>query len=1359
MKNLDLYLKVFAVAALLALPSVRALAQVSPPPGPTTPTLDFLESVQAYAEAAAKTMQQGATIADSTQTQLNKGLQVLEDFPGKIKLDASALQKEKNEPNIAIAREDEFGPDEQTVDQIAAKFKTLFLIYPFDIINKYPNDTTAIRKAYEDEGRRFGDDAILEMYLVVRNLEDRMEELKKEFDALSACYVQSDTSSGSALCQGASDDGSSQAIWGNYAKMNIIYDQMLQIAEELYAIKAQYEVAQAMRRGLEPLEENMQDQNSDAGTSGGESTETPSEKSADASDVLHYSRSFSGAHAQLWSSKELTTTAEPVVVEQETVAATENKKEIGKFDIVKAKPSVIYTPLTGTIDKFKELAISANTYDQILLAKNLHNLKQQMPGMRESFVEANKMKQMHEKAIEKLKESETCIVNYLGKYYADPQKVWLGSGCHYSGTKVICRTDRKMTAQNLQTLKTGDISCPDGSGQICSSFIVNEYGKRGGFSGWLISAYKTAKAEKTVEINQEDISPAMFDLNNTAKLDDFNDPEKMTKKGLSDVEVSDSPWVTPSKSLEFESQSREADMVVWQIGAEGAKALGKDMASSNPKWGTVTNPYPIWNDEKYFYDQYLEEKYRNMKLFIQGLDMSEVILQASQQISDSLTGTMVQGLSIVKAKSFNSQVFGKTKSLMENAQEDSEENPIQKVRAENELKLRQTEVAFDQKMLKLEKSKQGVYDVLDEHSIELSDQKKAYNESVSEAKTAEVMIDSQHTALKINQNRKSILKDLVSGFASQSESLIAENKQSGAKAVKAQEDMEVQIEFSREKIDDAKNDLENVEQNIEQAKSNYALEASKIEDANLQQINKALIAMETGSTAPLLGQNPLFKQALNDTPNAGALQKVILSAVVALADNYAGKAKQQMIEKIDEAYAEIEELGEDRYKPVNHELLVEIHQDLINELKNMPTLEAIDTTLPIGAINTAVSALYQNYLTSAICGDGLCMAVDEEYFVGLPPKSRDFMAPNKIVTSYTAPLREVVHFDLVDYHNLVKSDNGETTRGEFLNYGQDLPQIWEKILNSKGFVERDVDISKFLRNNAHAGDMLLRGGTYPCKIAKRIIDIGNGGFLVYMDEGEDVPVCKGIKSAVMYSNGNIQLVFNNGDRGLAHSVVEKPDYQASELSQLLKYNQGVAVSEKMTEIANFFEDLEGETDPDEYGVKGRLFENALLDRNQFGNYLTFVEMESVYQNGIDELDVKLDESREKINEQLSKVGHQLKKGFDLADDETYDAIMKLLDQHKNKVMNAAINDVNQISAENDYLKERKDKLLNLIKAMQMDSDELLQISDNVTADEAFAEQIKQKQTDQKVMGKFKEEAQAEFEKQLESFEEPYCAVY
>lgn len=59
----------------------------------------------------------------------------------------------------------------------------------------------------------------------------------------------------------------------------------------------------------------------------------------------------------------------------------------------------------------------------------------------------------------------------------------------------------------------------------------------------------------------------------------------------------------------------------------------------------------------------------------------------------------------------------------------------------------------------------------------------------------------------------------------------------------------------------------------------------------------------------------------------------------------------------------------------------------------------------------------------------------------------------------------------------------------------------------------------------------------------------------------------------------------------------------------------------------------------------------------------------------------------------------------------------------------------------------------------MDSDELIQLNDNMAGDSELSEKIKSKQTDNAARDKYDEEAQSAYEDNLNNFEEPYCANY
>ena len=59
----------------------------------------------------------------------------------------------------------------------------------------------------------------------------------------------------------------------------------------------------------------------------------------------------------------------------------------------------------------------------------------------------------------------------------------------------------------------------------------------------------------------------------------------------------------PSKQEEIEQLNREASLLNWDLGAQAAGMLVQDQYSSSSKWGTPISKFPIWNDQKIFYNQ------------------------------------------------------------------------------------------------------------------------------------------------------------------------------------------------------------------------------------------------------------------------------------------------------------------------------------------------------------------------------------------------------------------------------------------------------------------------------------------------------------------------------------------------------------------------------------------------------------------------------------------------------------------------------------------------------------------------------------------------------------------------------------
>ena len=78
---------------------------------------------------------------------------------------------------------------------------------------------------------------------------------------------------------------------------------------------------------------------------------------------------------------------------------------------------------------------------------------------------------------------------------------------------------------------------------------------------------------------------------------------------------------------------------------------------------------------------------------------------------------------------------------------------------------------------------------------------------------------------------------------------------------------------------------------------------------------------------------------------------------------------------------------------------------------------------------------------------------------------------------------------------------------------------------------------------------------------------------------------------------------------------------------------------------------------------------------------------------------------------------------------------------------------------NNVVKDRRDRILNMLNALSKDKDELLNLSEDITPDAAFDERLKSEAANQATTQKYQEEADKAFEEQLNSFPAPYCAAY
>lgn len=1276
-----------------ALLNSQAKAFLFLPPGPVTPTIDASTDSATALDGATKKVAAGLEKIEGKANELSTKIKSLKDenvvsrWLAKLKEKTKkvlSMKKEKGEPVVEDVKTIEECTIADIKDEasVSDAFKVLFAVYPVDILEKHPLDSEMVKKAYRQKSVEFSNDVMLEAYLVSRKLEERMLALKEDYETLSKCYVDGESGNGDS-CQAASDTDDEIGIWTNYYRVNLIYDSLLRIAEELTALEAEYQAAQTMRVGIDPVMPEI-------------------EKDTNEQQSFNLTIREEMAFAQVLTSpeKSLETQATGSTAQNEPTTQNETLSKLkAALSLVPMPKKEVSTFLTGTEKQFEGMTSFKKVYNKLKEAQNLHNLKAQVPSFRTIFKNYHQVEILHNETVKRLAMAEDCAVNYLSNFYENPSQVWYGNGCQNLGGVVTCDGGRKASAEALKSMTKDDYLCGENNTEICSNFGINKYASRGGFSGWLLSSYQTVKAQTALELTSDDFASPLVDASSTNDINEL-DEQASRLKAEQESGVADSGLLRPSEEEPNEQDLREENLLTFHIGAEAAKSIGIDMSSNSPKWGEVKNPFPVWEDEKYFYKEYLNEKYQNIKIFINNLDMSASAVEIVDTMLDSLSEGLINDVPAVEVKTYGKSVTSSLSDLAENVDNDEEINSLKEQIEKNNQEKEILKENFENKLKALESSKKAVYSRLDDENIALNGQKQTYNTALSDKRTAEANISGQDTFTARSQERNESKKYATDDYLN-----ISSARKAEAEETKEQKQVEMDttfnsVEVKRENIDSLKLRIEDVNDQIERTKSEYAAELSAIEIKNEALLEKALAIMK--KPAPTLKGNGALNKALASGSDQSEVKKVIFSGLVESADNLIANAKKQAIARVDEALEQLKNLGNDLYKAESAPKVLQIHTDMIEDITNpdlTADLGALETLINPDLIQDAASAAFREALKAATCDKVACDTPDTQYFVGLPAKAQDFTAPKELISGYTPPLREIVHFDTVDYDNVIKSDEDKIGHDALLTYGEEVPEIWHRILEPKAFIDRDFSVKKMLESYGKNSNILL---------------------------SED-----GQKSVCGYS----------------------------ELGTLLSYDNGITFNPKMKEIHQYFEDVAQSDSQDDSDDKIKIYKNALLTRNQFGDYLNFVELETSYQETLSKLEVKLDEARQTLREALEKFGFELEENFDLADETTYNEIMNKLDSAKNSIVSEAIPEIGRIEPANEALEENIQKLNDMVGALQLDKDEVVALSDTMKADAELSEKIKAKTVDSEALARYDNEAKEAMKKEIDNFGTPYCATF
>ncbi len=1161
-------------------------------------------------------------------------------------------------------------------DAVQAAVNELFL--------QYPSDDPRVNKFYEKEALEFYYDTMIEIQTASKKLEAQLDSLRTEIDTFAKDAVA--PSGGNAGSMPSEDES------GNYYNLYLAhkkFNDVLKVTEEVMALYSQYYVARAIyRKTILPAPYQK------------EKDQKPGDGKKSAASSYFHSRF---AFAQFASGSTAAVEAEePQGEEAETPTGEYTQVDFTVPDAPEAK-----SLMAGSEKELADLGVISKAQRYLNSALKAHNTMRLLPSYRTVFEQFELFKQMHAKAAQAVATSDQCVIQYLGRRYKEPEKVWYGTS-----------------------------SAP--------ADPVN-YDDRKGISGWAVAAFQVANADKTAGLDTD--SFATIDYGNQADSSDLTSLNKITDQ----ISAADdtNALASPSQSEAFSDAAREVELITWQIGAQAAMVLAEDQYSAKPVYGKAYNPYPLWQDQKSYYNQYINGKYENMKEYIRNLDLNAVAVQIAEIIND--------GREDGTAKSSAQKGLNRLSAyIAKNGGGNNAGHGLIEAKKAALAKLEQSkETALKPHLV----SKNKLLAQLDRITAKISALSDKISQVDAEVAAGNAKAESAHDNIKRMNNRgttdNSVLYETaVSDFAGGS-SQMTDNM---AEATRLRTEVK-----KYEKQRDALNQkLAALEEKIALVEEDYIVRAAALE----AEYNGKLASAASGTAK---------------TPNLAALVDQLgvsglgLGGIVSSADGLVSDAKSYAVKLIDQARQDMYNLGDGLYETRNNGAVVRRHQELIDELKKMPKKQFVRAAISAAGDNgaSAIASLLSSALSSAvtgnICSNVACDAPDEAYFVGLGAKTRDFTAPKAPSFKHYPSPRDIVHFDLTDYKNLKKTNDGIVTKASFLGYGGEIPAIWQKMLADDAFVEKGLNLSSLLEQGGES-KYFMRGTLYPCRIGSYAVDIAaskvdlsqtSGQYLVSPNASPEMPVCQDIslKGALAYFTvTDLEL-----DKSVRAGTQKTPaEISPSELGTLLAYDdQRLHFNSASYNVYERMVQLEEKANSEgfDFEVRDNVYQKAMYSRNQIGDFLHFVDKENTIRKNVDELQLSINDARKTIREMLAEMGFKVSDNFNLANESDYKYIRNKLNQYKNNMIGAAAAEISTVNHSNPVVKERYDKADNTRAALVQDKDALINLNNSTAAGSSLEEAIISERANQKVMEKAQNEGLDAIRKETDNYEKPLCAAY
>lgn len=1166
------------------------------------------------------------------------------------------------------------------------------------LLLQYPSHDEVIKQKYRENREKFYYDSVIEIHTALRELKNEMDTVNKQIDATIACITTDASKCGGGKAEANND---TLFIEGKaYEAVENLYTMLLKIT----ALKAQF-IAVKSLKDLPP-KAYIEGEEIETPMGANETTVKTDDKQAFVIETT-FSRSDSISFAQigLSSSNDDTVTTSLSQVETAAIISEDKGQQLvgGVMFNIGGKPAHRHA-YADAEDKMAELEKLEPVTNTVNSAKEIHNLINSLPSYKNVAQSVEDAQKNHQKALENLKISDKCARDYIARHFSNPDEVWSG------GSKSLTNHDA-----------------------------------RGGISGWAMEAYSAAKAVQANDLETEEIETLDVDYENDVEdTDEWNvdrDRELVEKKRKG--------FNNKSKQEKMGEERRQADMLSWQIGAEASKLL----AATPSQWGKPAseNAFPVWQDVKGFYNQYLSKKYKNIKSYLKSFSSIDVLSIVADKLSGNKGELNSESADTINAE-LNDSIF---------KADEAQRQEIEKYNSEYQ----SSWGVLAQKRAEIAKKLEILGDELKANINTLSDLREQSQAKVGEDMIAgvthvdefpESIDDEIPESLPISKVKD--IEDLKNDFKGQTQKTKTEVGVDELQAIVEKQKQEI-LELEKE-LDAADEAVNSFRENTQIGGTDLREKTEKLKLSLLDKAADLLIKSNDGreqdikdTLLPMLEEEVAKKPLLMLT--ADMAYKQLRSAAEKALDGLYDKVEV----RVDSAYNQIMNMGDGLYRAENYNKILDIHKSMIDDIKAMSI--TVD-----GGVLSAVKGieLYAKMLSADSSPE------QEDYFVGNPAKERDIKAPKVIFEQNLPPVREVFYFDNADFQQVKplskkKKKTSNVLKEDFLNMGGDIPLVWKYLLRQHTFVESDINLSSILDEGCPQL-AFFRHGNMPCKIrgSNIVLDMNEKGEFVTVKQSSKISLAAAPCPQLTMKKNKIKHISRdvNIDLGL-FDFSDGGDCTYSELGTLFAADeQNNIYFRQPTYDAYYAIWFEGSEDNKKISNKEHrelaAFELAPYARNQIGDFLVYAEGEQSMRKQQEEAKANYAEMLQRLINILSEYGYDASETLNMADEKDYETVRKGLRSIKNKLVSEALKMFKEINVEdNKVVEERVRALESVILAIQKDVDELVVIGDGVDEENDLDEKIKTAKVNHEASGKY--ENSIKTTEDISDADSPYCALY